>query len=116
MLALLAQAGLEYVPEPTSAAGDDLIAYLLLLLLAAVIVLGAVCLVLVLHFVGQRRREQTAEFRSEGPGAGAVAWRNPGVLMVPARWMAVRATTVREVRNALDLSNATPCSIEDGLA
>lgn len=120
MPGLLAQESWDQILEPPAGAqGDDLVAYLLLLLLAAVIVLGAMCFLLVLHFLGQRRREQAAELRAarnpESPAA-SVAWRNNGVLLVPARWMAIRAATVREVRNALELSNATPCSIEDGLA
>ncbi|MCC6231259.1 MAG: hypothetical protein IT580_01365 [Verrucomicrobiales bacterium] len=94
-----------------------MVAYLLLFLLAAVLVLGAVCLMLVLHFVAQRRREANADPASDShPSGTQVAWRNGGVLLVPARWIAVRAATVREVRNALDLSNTAPCSIEDGLA
>lgn len=95
---------------------DDMVACLLLLLLAAVIVLGAVCFLLVIHFVGQRRREHTADAPEDHPGDGSVFWQTGGMLLVPARWMAVRAGTVREVRNALELSNATPCRIEDGLA
>jgi hypothetical protein len=95
-----------------------MVAYLLLLLLAAVVLLGAVCFLLVFHFVGQRRRESSSSSapRVEPVSESSVAWRNNGVLLVPARWMAVRASTVREVRNALELSNATPCPIEDGLA
>lgn len=117
MRAILAQAVLEQLPEaPPATQGEDLVPYLLLLLLAAVIVLGAVCFVLVLHFVGQRRREHHAETSHDEAAADAVQWRTAGVLLVPARWMAVRASTVRDVRNALELSNATPCSIEDGLA
>lgn len=114
MFVMLAQTTIDLPPEPP--VGDDVVAYLLLLLLAAVIILGAACFLLVLHFVAQRRREQAAEARSEPTQSPAVAWRNSGILLVPARWMAVRASTVRQVRNALDLSNATPCSIEDGLA
>jgi hypothetical protein len=118
MADMLTQSGvMDQIPEPLPGAqGEDMVALLLLLLLAAVIVLGAVCFLLVLHFVAQRRRELAAEAVAEPPATTAVAWRNSGVLLVPARWMAVRASTVREVRNALELSNATPCSIEDGLA
>jgi hypothetical protein len=117
MAPLFAQEGWSQIPEaPALAQGDDVVAYMLLLLLAAVIVLGALCFLLVLHFVAQRRREQVVEKKAETPNEAAVAWRNNGVLLVPARWMAVRASTVREVRNALELSHATPCSIEDGLA
>lgn len=115
---LLAQASttLGASPAPLAGSGDDMVACLLLLLLAAVIVLGAVCFLLVIHFVGQRRREQAAEPREESTHESNLLWENSGMLLVPARWMAVRATTVREVRNALELSNATPCRIEDGLA
>lgn len=119
MHALFAQAALGTHAEPPSGVpGDEVVVVLLFLLLAAVIVLGAVCLLLVLHFVNQRRRDQQASIpaRTEAASPPTVAWRPGGVLLVPARWMAVRATTVREVRNALGLSNATPCSIEDGLA
>jgi hypothetical protein len=114
---LLSQAVNERIPEPPPGVqGEDIVAYLLLLLLAAVIVLGAVCFLLILHFVAQRRRENAGELRAEASPSTPIAWRNSGVLLVPARWMAVRALTVREVRKALELSNATPCSIEDGLA
>jgi hypothetical protein len=99
-------------------AGDDMVACLLLLLVASVVVLGAVCLLLVLHFVNQRRRDSLAlaESAEPTPATPAPPWLAGGMLLVPARWMAVRASTVREVRNALELSNATPCRIEDGLA
>lgn len=117
MVALLGQAAWDHIPEPSAGVqGEDMVVYLLLLLLAAVIVLGAVCFLLVLHFVGQRRRDQSAEIRPDPAAGTAIAWRNSGVLLVPARWIAVRAATVREVRNALELSEATPCTIEDGLA
>ncbi len=118
MRALFAQAALDpaFADIPATGQGEDLVPYLLLVLLAAVIVLGAVCFVLVLHFVGQRRREAAQEARPETPSPSAIAWRNGGVLLVPARWIAVRASSVRDVRNALELSHATPCSIEDGLA
>ncbi|MBX3748003.1 MAG: hypothetical protein KF833_22070 [Verrucomicrobiae bacterium] len=117
MFALLAQAAWESQPEIPVGFQGDAVAYSLLLLLAAVIVLGAICLLFTLHFLAQRRGEMpvTEAPAAERPDA-SVAWRNNGVLLVPARWMAVRATTVREVRNALRLSRATPCSIEDGLA
>lgn len=114
MHAMLSEAALTGLQEPP---GEDVITYLLLFLLAAVLVLGAVCLMLVLHFVAQRRRENGGDLSNEPAPAGqAVAWRNESVLLVPARWIAVRAATVREVRNALELSNTAPCSIEDGLA
>lgn len=118
MSTLLAQAtsGVTGSAASLPGAGDDMVACLLLLLLAAVIVLGAVCFLLVLHFVGLRRREASTEPSEETGGEGSVVWQAGGVLLVPARWMAVRASTVREVRNALELSNATPCRIEDGLA
>ncbi|MDO8349139.1 MAG: hypothetical protein Q7T30_02805 [Planctomycetota bacterium] len=59
----------------------------------------------------------TADLSAANPATpGSVAWHPGNVLLVPARWMAVRANTVREVRNALGLANATPCSLEDGLA
>ncbi len=116
MFVMLAQANWDLPEPPVGGQGDDVVAYLLLLLLAAVIILGAACFLLVLHFVAQRRREQAAESRPESSPPPAVAWRNSGILLVPARWMAVKASTVRQVRNALELSNATPCSIEDGLA
>lgn len=125
MRVLLAEIGSSALPDPSQGAqGPDVVPALLLLLIAAVVVLGAVCLVLVLHFVRQRRRDRDADAGREANLAAAAAtsaqppvtWRNGGTLLVPARWMAVRATTVREVRNALELSNATPCSIEDGLA
>jgi hypothetical protein len=112
----------EMVPEliHTPPQGEEVVVYLLLLLLAAVIVLGAVCFVLILHFIRQRRREPEAlPDTLAAPSITTltqVAWRNSGILLVPARWMAVRASSVREVRNALELSNTTPCSIEDGLA
>lgn len=120
MFAILAQiAPGEVVPEfiPHPPQGEEVVVYLLLLLLAAVIVLGAVCFVLILHFIRQRRREPETPPESPAiPTLPQVAWRNAGILLVPARWMAVRAASVREVRNALELSNTTPCSIEDGLA
>lgn len=119
MPALLAQLDAAFPEPPAAGPGEDLVPYLLLLLLAAVIVLGAVCFLLILHFVSQRRRDQAAEPTPDGAGMApnaSVAWRPAGVLLVPARWVAVRAATVRDVRNALELSNATPCSIEDGLA
>ena len=117
MYAVLAQATWGDPSEATaSLQGDDMAAYLLLLLLAAVIVLGAVTFLLVLHFIRQRPRDH-ADGSHPGTGAaGPISWQNGGLLLVPARWMAVRASTVREVRNALELSNATPCTIEDGLA
>ena len=97
-----------------------MVACLLLLLLAAVIVLGAVCFLLVVHFVGQKRREPSADHRPasdlQTDPASVLDWESGGVLLVPARWMAVRASTVREVRLAIELSNPTPCRIEDGLA
>lgn len=116
MPAPVGQAPWENIPDPPAGVQGDLLPYFLLLLLAAVIVLGAVCLLLAVHVVRQRRRAHAAEFPRETPESAAVAWRNSGVLLVPSRWMAVRAATVRDVRNALALSNATPCSIEDGLA
>lgn len=117
MFALLAEAALDGIAEaPAPVQEDDVVVYLLLLLLVAVIVLGVVCFILVMHFVGQRRRDQGTEPRLDFPPGTTVAWRSGGVLLVPARWMAVRAGSVRDVRNALGLSNATPCSIEDGLA
>jgi len=103
-------------PTPMPGPSDDMVACLLLLLLAAVIVLGAVCFLLVIHFVGQRRREHSSETHEEQAADPSLFWQTGGMLLVPARWMAVRATTVREVRNALALSNTTPCRIEDGLA
>lgn len=124
MRALLAQGAIDLiglgttnpVAAPASDRGGDVAAALLLVLLAAMVILGAVCLILILHFLGPRRRDFGHDLRLEGPGGATVAWRNGGVLLVPARWMAVRASTVREVRNALGLSNPTPCTIEDGLA
>lgn len=132
MRAVLAETTLPVLPDPASTVpGEELVAYLLLLLLAAVIVLGSVCLVLVLHFVNQRRRELALggahgnDAARPAPSSERVGlldddssapWRPAGVLLVPARWMAVRAHGVREVREALGLSNATPCSLEDGLA
>ena len=117
MYALLAEAVLDGIPDaPAVVPEDDVVVYLLLLLLVAVIVLGVVCFILVMHFVSQRRRDQANEPRSELSSGTTVAWRSGGVLLVPARWMAVRAATVRDVRQALGLSNATPCTIEDGLA
>lgn len=114
----LAQAtsGVGGTVAPVPGPGEDMVACLLLLLLAAVIVLGAVCFLLVIHFVGQRRRETPVESLADAPAENPDLWQTGGMLLVPARWMAVRATTVREVRNALELSNATPCRIEDGLA
>ncbi len=103
-------------PAPVPGPSDDMVACLMLLLLAAVIVLGAVCFLLVIHFVGQRRAEHSTEAHEEPPAEPSLFWQTGGMLLVPARWMAVRASTVREVRNALELSNATPCRIEDGLA
>lgn len=115
----MAQANSTLGASPAAMPGpsDDMVACLLLLLLAAVIVLGAVCFLLVINFVGQRRRETTSDTEdSATTGDGQLFLPNGGLLMVPARWMAVRAKSVREVRNALELSNATPCRIEDGLA
>ena len=93
-----------------------MVAALLLLLLAAVIVLGAVCFLLVIHFAGQRRRDPTTESGENSASDDPVFCQTGGLMLVPARWMAVRAGSVREVRNALELSNPTPCRIEDGLA
>lgn len=117
MRAILAQAALEQLPDaPPGTQGEDLVPYCSCSSWPRSSCSEPVCFVLVLHFVSQRRREQHADAPPEEPDADAVQWRTAGVLLVPARWMAVRATTVRDVRNALELSNATPCSIEDGLA
>lgn len=115
MIALLAQAPTA-IGAPVVGPGEDMVACLLLLLLAAVIVLGAVCFLLVIHFVGQRRRDVPSEPHVEPTPDASVFWQSGGMLLVPARWMAVRAASVKEVRNALELSNPTPCRIEDGLA
>ena len=124
MRALLAQSAFDLigvaatnpVAMPVSNRGGDMAAALLLLLLAAMVILGAACLILILHFINPRRRDAGSDPRHEASVGPTVAWRNTGILLVPARWMAVRATTVREVRTALGLSNPVPCSIEDGLA
>lgn len=117
MLGMLAEIATGALPDPAlEGEGPDVVPALLLLLIAAVVVLGAVCLVLVLHFVGLRKRERRAESLPIVPPMPTVEWRPGSVLLVPARWMAVRANSVREVRQAISLSDVTPCSIEDGLA
>jgi hypothetical protein len=117
MLGFLADIGSSAIPDPSfEVEAADVVPALLLLLIAAVVVLGAACLVLVLHFVGQKRRDLRLEETTVPPVSPAVEWHTGGVLLVPARWMAVRANSVREVRQALALSDVTPCSIEDGLA
>ncbi len=117
MRALLAEISTGATSDPSlGVPGRDLVPALLLLLIAAVVVLGAVSLVLTLHLVRQRRREREGDSRVDPIPPAPTALRSSATLLVPARWMAVSATTVREVRHALDLSNPTPCTIQDGLA
>lgn len=105
------------LPEPELLAhpafrSDDIVAYLLLLLLVAVVCLGVVCVLLVVQFL--RRGRRVGEY--EPPAlvtrvGGATPPR--GVVLLPDRWVAVRAPLVRDVREALELANTRPCPLED---
>jgi hypothetical protein len=106
---------LRAIPEPDLLAspafrGDDVVAYLLLLLLIAVLCLGVVCVLLVAHFLRRGRKggeyEPPALVARAGPGPAR------GVVLLPDRWVAVRAPLVRSVRQALGLENVRACPLD----
>jgi hypothetical protein len=95
--------------------GDETLFWLVVALLAAVVMFGTVCSYLLARHLFQRRREKVEPFflfQTAKPGGGAFSF--PGDY--PCRWLAIKHRHPGAVLEALQITKATPCSWEEGLA
>jgi hypothetical protein len=95
--------------------GDETIFWLLVALLAAVVMFGTFCSYLLLRHLARRRwHDHNEPMLIFSPFKMVAGFTFPGDY--PCRWLVVRSHLPAVVLEALQVTKATPCSWEEGLA
>lgn len=97
------------------AQSDEFLFWLVVFLLATVVMFATFCSYLLARHITQRRRKEPGEPMFFFPPFKAVGgFSFPGDY--PCRWLAIKSRQPAAVLEALQITKATPCSWEEGLA
>jgi hypothetical protein len=113
-IAMLAMLG-DIADKMSAWKDNDLIAGLLMAIFIVTLGIGAICLLLVIHFLRSSSLARPRAYRHYFSEAGEKKSHRVAVGL-PSRWLAIKSSNPVRVQQALHLHKPTPCSWADALA